>query len=86
MIIDSHAHLVAPDSFYGLWTMLEAAGTFHGRIPSKTGEEDLLASARRQNLQTEVATNSVLKMNHIIALLQIGEVNFQQRTSRLRVA
>lgn len=58
MIIDSHAHLVAPDSFYGLWTMLEAAGTFHGRIPSKTGEEDLLASARRQiALMDEVGTD-----------------------------
>lgn len=58
MIIDSHAHLVAPDSFYGLWTFLEAAGTYHGRLPSKATEEDLLTSARRQiSLMDEVGTD-----------------------------
>lgn len=58
MIIDSHAHLVAPDSFYGLWTHLEAAGTYHGRFPSKATDEELFNSARRQvTLMDEVGTD-----------------------------
>ena len=58
MIIDSHAHLMAPDSFYGLWTMLEAAGTFHSRLTAKTSNEELVASARRQiALMDEVGTD-----------------------------
>ena len=58
MIIDSHAHLVAPDSFYGLWTYLEAAGTYHGRMPSRATDEELLDSARRQiTLMDEVGTD-----------------------------
>jgi 4-oxalmesaconate hydratase len=57
MIIDSHAHLVAPDSFYGMWTMLEAVGTFHGRLRPRTSDEELLASARHQiALMDEVGT------------------------------
>jgi 4-oxalmesaconate hydratase len=58
VIIDSHAHLVAPDSFYGLWTQLEAAGTYHGRIPSKATDEQLISSARHQiTLMDEVGTD-----------------------------
>jgi len=43
------------------------------------------AGARRRNLQTEVAANAVLDVNHVVALLQLGEINVQRRPGRLGV-
>src|SRR5205085_9175627 len=48
--------------------------------------ERLLSTACGGHLQAEIAANPVLQMDHVIALLQIGEINIQQRTRSLRVA
>lgn len=45
MIIDAHAHLVAPESFYGYFTMLRATGGAFGKNPPNVSDEDLAASA-----------------------------------------
>ena len=58
MIIDSHAHLVAPPSFYSTWTAMEAAGTYSGRQKTPTTKEELLAFADRQiAMMDEVGTD-----------------------------
>ena len=43
------------------------------------------AGAQRQDLQPDIPPNPVLQVNDIVALLQLGEINVQGRTRRLRV-
>ncbi|MBM9463584.1 amidohydrolase [Aeromicrobium sp. YIM 150415] len=58
MIIDSHAHLVAPPSFQAAWTMMEAAGTYSGRTRMHTSDEELLEWADKQiAMMDEVGTD-----------------------------
>ncbi|MGH7932086.1 MAG: amidohydrolase family protein [Candidatus Binataceae bacterium] len=48
MIIDAHAHLVAPESLYGYFTMLRATGGAFGRNPPNISDETLAAAAEKQ--------------------------------------
>lgn len=48
MIIDSHSHLVAPKAFNAAWTVMEAAGTYHGRVRPAVTEDELIEAADRQ--------------------------------------
>lgn len=58
MIIDSHAHLVAPASFNSTWTVMEAAGEYSGRARTPTSDEELIVSAGRQvELMDQVGTD-----------------------------
>ena len=41
------------------------------------------ACPRREHLQPDIATDPVLQMNHIIAILKVGEVDVQRRARRL---
>ncbi|MET8877499.1 amidohydrolase family protein, partial [Nocardia sp. NPDC004604] len=58
MIIDSHAHLVAPPSFQAAWTMMEAAGPYSGRTPMHCTPDELIEWADKQiALMDEVGTD-----------------------------
>lgn len=57
MIIDAHAHLVAPDSLYAYKATLLADGGYHD-LPSGVTDEDLAAcAARNVALMDEVGTD-----------------------------
>ncbi|WP_067904289.1 amidohydrolase family protein [Nocardia vaccinii] len=58
MIIDAHAHLVAPPSFQAAWTMMEAAGPYSGRTKMHCTADELIDYADRQiALMDEVGTD-----------------------------
>lgn len=48
MIIDSHSHLVAPPGLNSTWTMMEAAGTYGGRVTGQYTKDEALAAVDRQ--------------------------------------
>ena len=57
MIIDAHAHLVAPDALYAFKANLLADGGYHDVSPSIPDEEIAAASARNVALMDQVGTD-----------------------------
>ena len=47
MIIDAHAHLVTPDSFFGYRSMLQVSNGLHSRLRPATTDEEIKAAADR---------------------------------------
>lgn len=61
MIIDSHAHLVAPPAINSAWTQMSAAGRYNGHIKGQVSEAELVESAERQiSLMDAVGTDMQL--------------------------
>ena len=60
MIIDSHAHLVAPDSLYAFRALLLADGGYHGGKPRLT--DDALAESAASNVATMDAVGTDLQL------------------------
>lgn len=60
MIIDAHAHLVAPDSLYAFRALLLADGGYHGGTPKIS--DDALAEAAAGNVTTMDAVGTDLQL------------------------
>lgn len=61
MIIDAHAHLVTPESFFGYRSLLQVSNGLHSRLrPSTTDEEIKAAADRNVKVMDEVGTDMQL--------------------------
>lgn len=58
MIIDAHAHVVAPPGLNSTWAQMESAGTYNGRTRTPVTDAELIEFADRQiALMDEVGTD-----------------------------
>jgi 4-oxalmesaconate hydratase len=48
VIIDSHAHLVAPPAINAAWTTMESAGVYNGHVKGQVSDAELIEHADRQ--------------------------------------
>jgi 4-oxalmesaconate hydratase len=61
MIIDSHAHLVAPAAINGTWVQMSSAGVYNGRTKSAVTDAELIESADKLiGLMDQVGTDMQL--------------------------
>lgn len=76
MIIDSHAHLVAPPTLYAYRSLLDVSGAQHGSTLANVSDDDLAKSAASNvKLMDEVGTDIQLISPRPFMMVNRGPVN-----------